>query len=162
MVRKENNTQRDIHLLLGFWNNWTIPFANRIFLSRIDSSNFCIALVLFVGSLLSCQVLVSSLSSHPIKNYSWSALFDTIAIAKEIYTHSPILGRAIFKSTSIYDLVLIYVCHFHHHFLLIVIQIWPLSRYSCFYLGSLHPRNFMIKKLLEMNETFEMIRKFNF
>ena len=23
-----------------------------------------------------------------------------------------------------------------------VIQIWPLSRYSCFYLGSLHPRNF--------------------
>ena len=23
-----------------------------------------------------------------------------------------------------------------------VSQIWPLSRYSCFYLGSLHPRNF--------------------
>ena len=23
-------------------------------------------------------------------------------------------------------------------------QIWPLSRYSCFYLGSLHPRNFLI------------------
>ena len=26
-----------------------------------------------------------------------------------------------------------------------VIQIWPLSRYSCFYLGSLHPRNFLFK-----------------
>ena len=25
----------------------------------------------------------------------------------------------------------------------IVVQIWPLSRYSCCYLGSLHPRNFM-------------------
>ena len=24
-------------------------------------------------------------------------------------------------------------------------QIWPLSRYSCFYLGSLHPRNFSTK-----------------
>ena len=35
-------------------------------------------------------------------------------------------------STSIYDLVLIYVCHFHHHcHHLIVSQIWPLSRYSC-------------------------------
>ena len=43
-------------------------------------------------------------------------------------------------STSIYDLVLLYVCHFHHY--LIVSQIWPLSRYSCCYLGSLHPRNF--------------------
>ena len=43
--------------------------------------------------------------------------------------------------------MLIYVCHFHHHFLLlhlIVSQIWPLSRYSCFYLGSLHPRNFVV------------------
>ena len=50
-------------------------------------------------------------------------------------------------STSIYDLVLVYVCHFHHHFLLhlIVSQIWPLSRYSCCYLGSLHPRNFFQK-----------------
>ena len=41
--------------------------------------------------------------------------------------------------SSIYDLVLIYVCHFHHHFLLlhlIVSQTWGLSRYSCFYLGS--------------------------
>ena len=28
---------------------------------------------------------------------------------------------------------LIYVCDFHHHFLLLIfIQIWPLSRYSCF------------------------------
>ena len=51
-------------------------------------------------------------------------------------------------STSIYDLVLIYVCHFHHHdFLLTVNQnmyfsssLFVLSRYSCFYLGSLHPR----------------------
>ena len=50
-------------------------------------------------------------------------------------------------STSIYDLVLIYVCHFHHHFLLLtVIQIWPLSIYSCFYLGSLHPSNFTYNK----------------
>ena len=50
-------------------------------------------------------------------------------------------------STSIYDLVLIYVCHFHHHHHhhpLRVSQILPLSRYSCCYLGSLHPRNFEI------------------
>ena len=48
-------------------------------------------------------------------------------------------------STSIYDLVLIYVCHFHHHHPLRVSQIWPVSRYSCCYLGSLHPRNFVKK-----------------
>ena len=56
-------------------------------------------------------------------------------------------------STSIYDLVLIYVCHFHHHFLLIVVQIMyfssyflVLSRYLCFYLGSQHPRIFCSSK----------------
>ena len=51
-------------------------------------------------------------------------------------------------STSIYDLVLIYVCHFHHHFLLLLRVTFPqfctLSRYSCCYLGSLHPRNFTL------------------
>ena len=31
-----------------------------------------------------------------------------------------------------------------------VIQIWPLSRYSCFYLGSLHPRNFDYKRCLSL------------
>ena len=41
-------------------------------------------------------------------------------------------------STSIYDLVLLHVCHFHHHHL-IVVQL-SLSRYSCLYLGSLHPK----------------------
>ena len=34
-----------------------------------------------------------------------------------------------------HDLVVIDVCHFHHH-QVIVTQIWPLSRYSCLYLGS--------------------------
>ena len=41
-------------------------------------------------------------------------------------------------STSIYDLVLINVCHFH--LLLSVAQITAISRFSCLYLGSLHPR----------------------
>ena len=51
-------------------------------------------------------------------------------------------------STSIYDLVLIYVCHFHHHHPALTFpQIWPLSRYSCCYLGSLHPRNFDLCKV---------------
>ena len=38
--------------------------------------------------------------------------------------------------------MLIYVCHFHHHFLLRVTfpQFRTLSRYSCLHLGSLHPR----------------------
>ena len=63
-------------------------------------------------------------------------------------------SNTILLSTSIYDLVLIYVCHFHHHFLLLltVNQILyfssfslVLSRYSCFYLGSQHPRIFNIK-----------------
>ena len=59
-------------------------------------------------------------------------------------------------STSIYDLVLIYVCHFHHHFhhLRVVQFQWNsvnLSRYSCLYLGSLHPRIFE-KKLLNFSK----------
>ena len=29
----------------------------------------------------------------------------------------------------------------------VVIQIWPLSRYSCFHLGSLHPRNLFYSKV---------------
>ena len=49
-------------------------------------------------------------------------------------------------STSIYDLVLIYVCHFHHHHPALTFpQIWLISRYSCCYLGSLHPWNFAIR-----------------
>ena len=48
-------------------------------------------------------------------------------------------------STSIYDFVLLYVCHFHYPHGLTFPQIWPLSRYSCLtaytmYLGSMHPR----------------------
>ena len=40
-------------------------------------------------------------------------------------------------SMSIYDFVLLDVCHFHHQFLLIDIQISVnLSRYSCLHLGS--------------------------
>ena len=52
-------------------------------------------------------------------------------------------------STIIYDLVLIYVCHFHHHLLhLTVSQITALSRYSCLYLGSLHPRILRSEKII--------------
>ena len=48
-------------------------------------------------------------------------------------------------STSIYDLVLIYVCHFHHHHHhhhhpVIFLSNHGQSRYSCLHLGSLHPR----------------------
>merc|ERR1711963_758846 len=45
-------------------------------------------------------------------------------------------------STSIYDLVLIYVCHFHHHPHppVIFLSNHGLSRYPCLHLGSLHPR----------------------
>ena len=60
--------------------NETIPFAIWIFLFQIDSSNLCIALVPFLGSLLICQVLVSSLPSHPQSSEKiniGSALFDT-------------------------------------------------------------------------------------
>ena len=46
-------------------------------------------------------------------------------------------------STSIYDLVLIYVCHFHHH-PVIFLSNHGLSRYSCLHLGSLHPRIFLV------------------
>ena len=60
------------------------------------------------------------------------------------------LGASLTKnlSTSIYDLVLIYVCHFHHqdlrvtqfkHFSSFSLII---SRYSCLHLGSQHPRIF--------------------
>ena len=56
-----------------------------------------------------------------------------------IYLYLVMNESEIISSTSIYDLVLLDVCHFHHH-QVIVTQIWPLSRYSCLYLGSLHPR----------------------
>ena len=51
-------------------------------------------------------------------------------------------------STSIYDLVLLDVCHFHHQTHTFLSNHWDcsefsrLSRYSCLYLGSLHPRIF--------------------
>ena len=48
--------------------------------------------------------------------------------------------------------MLIYVCHFHHHHCLIVAQLWALSRYSCVYLGSLHPRNFTLKDCSKIND----------
>ena len=37
--------------------------------------------------------------------------------------------RCPFLSTSIYDLVLIYVCHFHHHFLLLLTVIFNFDHY---------------------------------
>ena len=66
-------------------------------------------------------------------------------------------------STSIYDLVLLYVCHFHHHFLhLTVTQILYfssfsliLSRYSCFYLGSQHPRILSFKMTVLKTPNFQ-------
>ena len=57
----------------------------------------------------------------------------------------------IFLSTSIYDLVLLHVCHFHHH-CLIVVQL-SLSRYSCLHLGSLHPRIFLFESDFLVNNT---------
>ena len=52
-------------------------------------------------------------------------------------------------STSIYDLVLIYVCHFHHqHHQKTFLSNQGLSRYSCLHLGSLHPRIFRLKRFL--------------
>ena len=57
-------------------------------------------------------------------------------------------------STRIYDLVLLDVCHFHHTFLS---NHWdssvfsPLSRYSCLYLGYLHPRICLYNNLYNWN-----------
>ena len=52
-------------------------------------------------------------------------------------------------STSIYDLVLLHVCHFHHHQHHPTFWQFRISRYSCFYLGSLHPRIFQLKMHLK-------------
>ena len=57
-------------------------------------------------------------------------------------------------STSIYDLVLIYVCHFHHHPPVIFLSNNGLSRYSCLYLGSLHPRIFVCRNYNEKKICF--------
>ena len=38
----------------------------------------------------------------------------------------------------------------------VVIQIWPLSRYSCFHLGSLHPRNFILLWLIRNSISWKM------
>ena len=52
---------------------------------------------------------------------------------KEFYSHDfTTKFHEINVFTSIYDLVLQHVCHFHHHFL----QLPQLPRYSCLYLGS--------------------------
>ena len=42
-----------------------------------------------------------------------------------------------------------YICLSLSSPLVMVAQLWPLSRYSCFYLGSLHPRNF-VKNLAKL------------
>ena len=52
--------------------------------------------------------------------------------------------KFVILSTSIYDLVLIHVCHFHHH--QTFLSNHGLSRYSCLHLGSLHPRNFDFRR----------------
>ena len=52
------------------------------------------------------------------------------------------INEHISLSTSIYDLVLTYVCHFHHH-LETFLSNHGLSRYTCLHLGSLHPRIFL-------------------
>ena len=61
-------------------------------------------------------------------------------------------------STSMYDLVLIYVCHFHHH-PVIFLSNHGLSRYSCLHLGSLHPRIFYYElsdNFFLSNQSFEV------
>ena len=59
-------------------------------------------------------------------------------------------------STSIYDLVLIYVCHFlHHHLQGTFLSNQRLSRYSRLHLGSLHPRIFY-KKIQILHSTIKI------
>ena len=55
-------------------------------------------------------------------------------------------------SMSIYDLVLIYVCHFHHQdHPVIFLSNHGLSRYSSLHLGSLHPRILLIESYSFLN-----------
>ena len=72
-------------------------------------------------------------------------------------------------STSIYDLVLLDVCHFghHHHPHTFLSNHWDssvssrLSRYSCLHLGSLHPRILNTKMLENKDQnvlTFAIIK----
>ena len=79
------------------------------------------------------------------KSYSDTGIFD--------FTSNQCSRCSRSLSTSIYDLVLIYVCHFHHQYLRVT-QFKHfssfsliLSRYSCSHLGSHHPRIFMYKHL---------------
>ena len=63
-------------------------------------------------------------------------------------------------STSIYDLVLLDVCHFHHHHVTHTFLsnhrdssvFSHLSRYSCLYLGSLHPRISLFRVLSNLQK----------
>ena len=51
---------------------------------------------------------------------------------------------SIFLSTSIYDLVLIYVCHFHHHFLQLPLLNFDYYRDTRAYIWDLALMNFVI------------------
>ena len=90
----------------------------------------------------------------------WGCVLESILFTVARESHQPLFLRTSITfcfrvenvemfgklSTSIYDLVLIYVClfHHHHHHPVIFLSNHGLSRYSCLHLGSLHPRIFYL------------------
>ena len=94
-------------------------------------------------------------------NYGRDATWRPFA-AKQGTKSSWFTNKTFLLSTSIYDLVLIYVCHFHHHHhhphLTFLSYHW-LSRYSCLHLGSLHPRIFVNGILSNYFKTFIACQK---
>ena len=74
--------------------------------------------------------------AHGKKNHGVIVMCDSEGLSSQSCpaNENPLL------STSIYDLVLIYVCHFLHHHPDTFLSNHGLLRYSCLHLGSLHPR----------------------
>ena len=131
----------------GFWNGWNCCFF-LFFLTRKIHFARVMKITFWIFSLNEVWMLFESICLWLI--YDW---LDRVNI-KEIL------------STSIYDLVLIYVCHFHHHFFLLRVtfpQFRTLSRYSCCHLGSLHSRNFfetiLVKKIIKFSHLFFCSKK---
>ena len=105
---------------------------------------------------MNCSHKYHKVKAHPetgiflYKSVRWKKIEESdylkkipgIVIEPDIFLIVPCLDIAIYVylcyrkvssekklSTSIYDLVLIYVCHFHHHFLLLLLLQLPLVKF---------------------------------
>ena len=129
-MKKERN-QKNVITLYGQVLSFLVETAFNIYM-LIHFSN----LSMFEASFMPISQVVAStiisviqlVTSHEMRRFLKNQ-FNLYWIFFDFFV-------ALKLSMSIYDLVLLNLCHFHHHQPLIVTQITQRSRYLCFYLGS--------------------------